>query len=208
MPDINWFQIGPAILCGGAAGAILKQIFDIRRNRIQPIGYSIELRSVYDSGDNTLLNSQIILNDGSISYKFNRLYTGTIEIRNSGLNDFPDFKFGLTLPDSAEFVQVIPNIKDRHHIVTLSDTPSLGNQISAFDVSLTPFNRKDSYIIQFLATASYKNLSQADVLISSSHPIKLVPIYNAENMLSLAVEVIPGPPLFRSFTALARFLTK
>ncbi|MET3502598.1 hypothetical protein ABIC45_004222 [Mucilaginibacter rubeus] len=61
LDKINWSQVIPGFLSGGALGALIKQFFDNRRNRIQPIGKSVEIKSVYDSSENKLLNSEISL---------------------------------------------------------------------------------------------------------------------------------------------------
>ena len=176
MDKINWIQIVIGFLGGGAVGALIKQFFDSRRNRIQPIGYSIELKPFYNSRDTQLVNTQITLNDGTNEYNFSNLYTGTIEIVNTGLIDFPIFSFGINLPIGIKFIQSKPTSKDRHHIAELINEPTLANQTNSFDINLKPFNRSDRYVFDVLLTNSNSYISDDCLNISTSMPVKLTKI--------------------------------
>lgn len=103
MKEINWIQVGLGFLSGGAFGAFIKQYFHNRRNRVQPVGHNVEIKSFYNSVDNKLINSEVILQDDTRKYKFSILYTGTIELLNTGLSDFPEFDFGVTASDKIKF---------------------------------------------------------------------------------------------------------
>ena len=172
MENINWIQVIIGFLSGGAFGAFIKQFFDNRRNRIQPIGKSIELKSFYDKADNRLIDAQIILKEDNLEYKFSKLYTGTIQILNSGLTDFQEFNFGITTSNSVKFVQIKSTSLDRHHLVNYSQKPALQSQLDVFDITLKPFNRKDIYTFDFLLTTSQTTITENDIQISSAHPIK------------------------------------
>jgi len=176
MDKINWIQLGIGFLSGGAFGALIKQFFDNRRNRIQPIGYSIELKRFYNSRDTQLVKTQITLDDGTNEYKFENLYTGTIEIVNTGLIDYSNFSFGINSTDGTKFIQCNPISKDRHHIVELGNEPTLVNQTSSFDIELKPFNRKDRYVFNVLLTNSKSHISDSWLSISTSMPVKLTKI--------------------------------
>lgn len=196
MGNLNWIQIGIGFLGGGAFGALIKQFFDYRRNRIQPIGRNIEIKSFYDSIENKMLNSQVILTGGTQEYKFSKLYTGTIKIVNSGLIDYPSFSFGITGNDNIRFIHLKPTTIDRHHMVEIPDLPTLDNQINKFDVVLRPFNRKDTYIFDILATTIDGDLNQNDIQISSSHPIKWIDLTSTSKIiLEIAKEstIVFGP---------------
>lgn len=172
MQDINWIQIGVGFFSGGAFGAFIKQYFDSRKSKIQAIGFSIEIKPFYNSGDNHLLNSQVIFKDDSDVYAFNNLFTGTINLINTGQNDYSQFNFGLTTSKKIKFLHVKPITLDRHHMAEFINEPSLKNQINSFDVSLKPFNRKDNYIIDILLATEQVGMSESDIKISSSMPIK------------------------------------
>ena len=198
MDNINWIQLAIGFLSGGAFGALIKQFFDNRRNRLQPIGYSIELKPLYNAID-TPINTQITLNDGTNPYNFSNLYTGTIEIMNIGLIDYSNFSFGLTLPDECRFIHVRSTSRDRHHSVTLINEPTLSNQTNSFDVNLNPFNRKNRYVFDVLLTCSSSDMPDDCINISTSMPVKLTKIsttgeaiisYMNKSLSSILVEMI------------------
>ncbi len=187
MQDINWIQISIGFLSGGAFGALIKQYFDNRRNRIQPIGRSIEVKSFYDSGENRLIDSQIILTGTTKEFKFSKLYTGTIELINTGLSDFSEFDFGITCPETIKFIQVKTISTDRHHNAVLTSSPSLENQINSFDIVLKPFNRKDHYKFDILLTTDNSIITEEDIVISSPKSIRWVKLISTtEAFLTIA----------------------
>lgn len=191
MEKTNWIQLIFGILGGGVCGAFVKQYFDNKRNKIQPIAKSVEVKSFYDSVENTLLNSQITLSGVDKEYKFSKLYTGTFKITNVGLNDYPEFKFGITCPENVKIIHLKTNSPDRHHLTEISDLPTLENQVSVFDISLMPFNRKDSYFFDILVTTTSGELSTSDIEIISSMPIKWVDMQATSKLiLEIAKEKI------------------
>lgn len=44
-----------------------------------------------------------------------------------------------------KFIQIQQEEIDRHHSAKFRETPSLVNQLSQFDISIKPFNRKECY---------------------------------------------------------------
>ena len=121
MDEINWIQIILGFLGGGAVGALIKQFFDSRKHRIQSIGKNFEIKPFYNSVENKLLSSQIILSDAVKEYKFSKLYMGSFKIANTGHHDYPSFTFGITCPDNVQFIHIKPSIKDRHHVPEILD---------------------------------------------------------------------------------------
>lgn len=174
MQEINWIQVLIGFLSGGAFGALIKQFFDNRRNRVQPVGHSIEIKPVYDSNDDFIMNSSITLTEKSKEYKLPNLYIGTIELVNTGLTDFNEFEFGVTCPEHVKIIQVRTITKDRHHLVNIYNNPSLDNQLSSFDMKLQPLNRKDNYSLNVVLTSEQSSISEDDIQISSKHSIKWV----------------------------------
>ena len=193
MDKINWFQVIIGFISGGAFGALIKQFFDNSRNRVQPIGRAIEIKSFYDSIENKLLNSQVILTGSTHEYKFSKLYTGTVKIANTGLHDYPAFRFGITSPENVKFIHIRPTTTDRHHLVDIEELPTLENQINSFDITLKPFNRKDNYTFDILVTTLNGDLISEDIQISSAHPIKWVDLVSTSKIiLEVARETIIG----------------
>lgn len=183
MKEINWVQIIIGFVSGGVFGALIKQFFDNRRNRIQPIGYSLEIKSFFDSGDNKLIKSEVILKDEVKEYKFSKLFTGTLVVVNSGLSDYSDFTFGITVSGKVKVIQINPTTSDRHHNADFAARPSLGNQINSFDILLKPFNRKDKYTFDFLLTSEDATITESDLQISSSKPVKWAKLISATEVI-------------------------
>lgn len=174
MNDINWFQAGIGFLSGGAFGALIKQYFDNKKNRIQPIKHFIDLNSLYASFENKLIDSELVLKDSTGEYKFKRIFTGSLKLINSGNQDYGEFIFGLGISEGSNFIQAKATTKDRHHNLEISNEPRLSNQISTLDIHLKPFNRNDEYRIDFLVSSDQSNVRATDIQISSPHPIKWI----------------------------------
>jgi len=196
---LNWIPLIIGFFSGGAFGALIKQFFDNRRNHIQSIGQTIEIKSFYDSDVNSLLTSQIILSGDSKEYKFSKLYTGTIRILNSGLTDYSEFTLGITCPENVKIIYIKPISTDRHHNVVFIQTPNLENQISSFDLILKPFNRKDIYSFDILLTTNDNTeILPEDIQLSSPHPVKWIEIVTTSKMiLEVAKLITIGPISFR-----------
>lgn len=196
MDKINWIQIMAGFLGGGAVGAVIKQFFDNRKYKIQPISQSIELRPFYDSSATPILNSQVILTGDTQEYKFSNLFSGTITITNSGHIDYPTFNFGITAPNDTRFIHLTYETSDRHHIADSSNRPSLENQSLMFDLSVQPFNRKDIYKFHFLATTTQSSIKNINIETSSPHSIKWInpPPMARKSALLLFLSLFTFPP--------------
>lgn len=194
MEKISWLQIVIGFFSGGAFGAFIKQYFDNLRNRIQPVGRSIEIKPFYDSYDNILVNSQIILTGEESEFKFSKLYTGTIKVVNNGRKDYEEFILGITCPENIKIVYIKPNTIDRHHESQFNEIPKLENQISSFDVILKPFNRNNSYIFDILLTSiDNTDIHAKSISLSSPHSIKWVDIVTAtEVIMEIAKQTVIG----------------
>jgi hypothetical protein len=197
MDKINWLQLLIGFFGGGAFGSLIKLFFDNRRNRIQPIEYLIVLKSVFNSRETNIADTQVTIKDEGHECKFTSLYTGTVEIVNTGLIDYHKFSFGLTLDNKGKFIQVWQKSTDRHHIAEFVNEPSLANQVDRFDIKLEPFNRKDRYEVNFLLTASGPYVSNKIIHIGTSSPVKLTPqktiIEKSTPLLKLIIEAISYP---------------
>ena len=140
------------------------------------------MKPFYNSKDTQLINTQITLDDGTNEYKFSNLYIGTIEIINTGLIDFENFLFGITLPDGIKFIQNKHTPKDRHHNAEISNEPTLTNQTDSFDITLIPFNRKDRYVFDVILTSSNSHISYDCLAISTPKAVKLMKISTIEDI--------------------------
>lgn len=200
---INWLQVAVGFLSGGAFGALIKIFYDYRQSKIQTIGKIIELKSLYDSSENHLLNTQIILTGSTQTHTFSNLYNCTIKIVNTSNKDYDSFKFGITCASQIKIINVKSKSSDRHHLIDFDERPSLENQLYKFDVALSPFNRKDAYELEISLTTDRGSISEEDIQISSAHPVKWSDIdnfgVNTKIVLSMADMLIAVSPLYSIF---------
>jgi hypothetical protein len=176
--EINWIQIGFGALTGGLTGALTKQYFDNRKNRLQPISYSIELKSFYNSDEHSIIPSKIILKENDQDYSFCSLYIGSLNIINSGSVDFSNFTFGLTIDEDAKFINIKQEELHRHHKATFNILPTITNQTSILDVMLDPFHRKKTYKFNFvIASNSYiPSIECLSLELTTTQSVKLIKI--------------------------------
>jgi hypothetical protein len=189
--EINWLQIGIGALSGGLAGAFLKQFFDNRRNRLQPISYSVELKPFYDLDAHSIIPSKIILKENNQEYSFTNLIIGSLSIKNTGLVDYSKFSFGLTLDDDANFINIKQEDQHRHHTASYSVTPAISNEAGIVDITLEPFNRKNIYKFDFLISAKgyYPSINDMTLDITSTQAVKLIKISDTK-AIDLAFEIV------------------
>lgn len=188
--ETNWFQFGATLVGGGLAGAFVKQLFDNRRNRLQPIEYSYELKPFYDITAHSIIPSKIILKEDGKEYPFTNLVIGSLTIKNTGILDFPKFTFGMTLDEDASFINIKQDDEHRHSLATYDSIPSIQSPLNKIDLELTPFNRKNIYTFNFLISSKYGTETEdIDFSVSSSQAVKLNNVKN-DRMLRVSFEVI------------------
>lgn len=187
MPDINWIQIGAALLGGGAMGAIISSVVTSVRNRFQPIGNRVDTLSVFRQklGESSL-KTEITISVKDSEYKFNNLFLIDIQIVNKGNKDINEFPFGITLfnDDKAVFIESIS--KDRHHQIDHQTEVSPDKPKSEIDFILKPFNRRDSYSFKLYVVVPERKDEPSPVKISSSQPVKFVGMPTIGEMISEA----------------------
>jgi len=183
-------QVVIGFLSGGAFGALIKQYFDNRRARIQSIEYSIKLMPYYNPRVTQLENTQMVFKNGTNEYEFPDLYIGTIEIINTGLNDYPIFPLGLTLVEGGKFIQCkLSTTNSRHHIAELINEPTITNQTTSFDIKLKPFNRKNRYVFDVHLTNSNLPMLDSCFQLCTSKPVKLTKISPPSETISIITEM-------------------
>ena len=185
MADINWIQVGAGFLSGGAFGALIKQFFDYRKNRIQAVTYNLEVKPFYNQHSDNPITSKIVIKDGDKDYKFQDLYIGSLSILNTSNQDYSEFSFGLTYDNDNKFIQFQQEEFDRHHTATFKNLPTLQNQISQFDIIIKPFNRKENYKLDFIINVIDQLYTAKEIKLSTSHPVKLKEVTSESELVNL-----------------------
>tara|TARA_A100000171_G_C2133687_1_gene148466 strand:+ start:2108 stop:2713 length:606 start_codon:yes stop_codon:yes gene_type:complete len=190
MDNLNWISLTISFLGGGLAGAILNQFFYHRRNKIQPVGKSIELTSIFNAKENSLIDSRITITGDTKEYRFKNLWILKFDLINNGRNDYDKFNFGITLNDGIKAISVKETTKDRHHKVTYLGQPDFENQVESFDIELNPFNRKEIYTFEVQITSDRDDLTTDDIKLSTDKPVKFVDIKSKEELIKLLENVV------------------
>lgn len=177
MKDIQWVTVIAALAGGGAAGALLTALFNLYRNRIQPIGFESEKIEVFkkEAGMSSL-QAKITLTDNVTTYDFDNLIIVRLRLVNKGNQDMSEFTFGMTLLEDDKAVHVQAETPDRHHIAELLKPVSLDSPTAEIDYRLKPFNRNDPYFFNVFITVFSDKEAKREIKLSSAHPVKFVPI--------------------------------
>jgi hypothetical protein len=189
--NLDLIKILASILGGGAIGAIITAVVTTRRNRIQPIGASVNL-SESILPDNLVKDhvTKITISGATESYHYDNLYLASIEVLNKGNKDYESFDFGITLPDGMSIINVAVKSADRHHSIQYCPQVSFNSKLNYIDLTLSPFNRKDKYTISLTLTGTFTNVPNP-ILFSSKLPVKFVSVDFSELIL---------PAIFKSLT--------
>lgn len=189
MADISWWQILPALIGGGAVGALINAAFTARRNRIQSIGRRIEITPIFRQADNSSgLRAKIAIEQNDSTATFENLFIADIQVVNKGNTDIETFPFGVTLSARDECVHVELTPPDRHHEVSQSPVITPQNPSNEIDFTLTPFNRKDSYLFKLYIVIPDNAKDPQKIELGSPTPIKFIEMPTVSETLSKAAE--------------------
>ena len=189
MADISWWQIVPALIGGGAAGALINAGFTARRNRIQPIGRRIEITPIFRQADSSSdFRAKIAIAHNDSTATFENLFIADIQVVNKGNTDIETFPFGVTLSGGDKCVHVEHTPPDRHHGVSQNPEITPQNPANEIDFTLTPFNRKDSYLFKLYVVIPDDAKDPQNIELGSPNPIKFTEMPTVSETLSKAAE--------------------
>jgi len=169
-------------------GALITAAVTSFRNRLQPVGRLIEVSQVFShriGGED--LHPTLTVTEREKQYSFDNLYLARIQLANLANCDFKTFSFGITLPTTQKIVLAYSRNSDRHHKLTLENSPSPENPLSELDGACTPLNRKDIYFLDLYINCEVDAFPE--VLLSSHEPIRFVEIPTASAILKEAGKV-------------------
>lgn len=189
MAGISWWQIVPALIGGGAAGALINVVLTAHRNRIQPIGRRIEITPIFRQADNSSgLRAKIAIACNDNTATFENLFIANIQVINKGNTDIEAFPFGVTLSGGDQCIHIDHTSPNRHHEVTQSPLITPQNPTNEIDFTLKPFNRKDSYLFKLYIVIPDNAIDLQDIELSSPNPIRFTEIPTVSETLSKAAE--------------------
>lgn len=157
---------------GGAMGAVIGILSTNRRNRIQPIGVKREIIPfVNDQVAGSASNAEVLIKVDGKEESYRNLTLGRVRLTNTGNQDYEEFKFEITLSGLNMATYIQTESPDRSHVVATDPALNLNSLDNEIDVTLTPFNRGDTYYIcMFIIPAS----EPIDIGLSSKVPVTFV----------------------------------
>jgi hypothetical protein len=145
MADVNWPVIA-SLVGGGATGATVTAAVTSYRNRRQPVGFRVDVRSIFSQvAGGEHFSVTVSVSDGMSTLQYSNLFITTIELVNRGNHDFSKFQAGFTLAEGDEAILMETLVPDRHHTSLTSVAPVPRATLREIDVTLSPFNRGDTY---------------------------------------------------------------
>lgn len=199
MLSVPWYYYAITILSGGAVGSIITLLVTKYQNRIQPVSKAVRLVRVFGSmsGESSLSTRLVVEKDGS-KYDYDNLYVASVNLDNSGNQDYESFQFGVTLPENADVIHVDTFSEDRHHDIKQITDLGLDEPVREVDFKLDPFNRQDSYQFDLHIVLSSERPPSEIISFGSSHPVKFVDNNQAADLaLEVGLEVLKRFALVR-----------
>ncbi|HZE72961.1 MAG TPA: hypothetical protein VE135_25905 [Pyrinomonadaceae bacterium] len=189
MTTTQWvITVVAGVLGGGLAGAALKEVIQNRRNRKQPVGYTMEVIDIVRKGVNFPKFAQLIVLQHPLGFggqkPVDNLSLVRITVQNKGNQDYKEFLFGVSLEGGNKAVEVRFNGPDRYHSIKIKldenirllDEKDVDEQeptepLKNVDFILEPFNRRDTYNVEIFFT--YDG-DRGNVTLGSPHPTTFV----------------------------------
>jgi hypothetical protein len=188
-------KLAAAVTSGGAAGAIITAVATSYRNRIQPVRYQVKTVPVFAQAPKySGVETGVILKQNGNEYSLPNLHLTEIRLVNAGNQNLKTFTLGVTMGDKDLIVSATSEAPDRHHNAKLVNDVSAADPKQGVDFSITPFNRRDLYLLRILST-SISSAEPGEVKLSSDEAVRFVkPVNLSEVSISLtspaAAEVI------------------
>ncbi len=189
MVETNWVMLGAGLLGGGAAGALINQLFTVVRGRQQTLTYTVDTVQIFngDKLGRSNLSAQLTVGSHSTGFGTNiaNLSIIDIQIANSGNKDLVSFPFGMTLTNGDKAIHYDSISPDRHHPIEHHSEVGFHNPSDTIDFTLKSFNRGDVYRFTLYVIAGPPNTTVGDIQISSSEPV----VFKTTNALAVALNL-------------------
>jgi len=171
---MEYLKLGATLVGGGLMGAVLTNIIQAHRNRIQPVRYRAKTTPLFLVGiESTTLKAKVTLTEGGASHELDNLFLTELVVTNTGNQHIKDFTMGITLDGTAQMVNVACDPPDRHHTAAVIKAPTPAERSREVDYTLKPFNRRDVYRFRILSTC-FHGEKPGDPKLSSSEGIRFV----------------------------------
>lgn len=195
MTQAQWIILIAGLLGGGAAGAIINNIWSNYRSRIQPIGIRKEIIPfVNQQIQGAAMKAEILLTMNGKHRSYESLTLGRVTLKNTSNKDYEEFKFGITVSGLDLAVSVQPKTPDRYHEMTYTPDINLDSLHNEIDFTLKPFNRNDVYSV-VLYILPIEESAVVDMSLVTKHPVRFVELSAYRSFAkAILVDMAEGVP--------------
>jgi hypothetical protein len=179
-----WFALIPGLIGGGAAGVFIKAWFDYSKDKLQPVNYQINRLTLFDGMlPSSSIKASVTLTTNGTETRIDNLHYLKIGIFNSGKSDIPAFAFHATTSADYELVSVDLHQPDAAHKSEVTIAPTPTSRLKDVEITLRPLNRQDSYTVSLYAIANRLHSDQEALTLSTSHPVKFIPLRDTKQSI-------------------------
>ena len=174
MSETPWIGILVALLGGGAMGAIIKILFDLKQGRIQKIGQRLKIFPLFhhESSYHGFTAVVSVTHDGATA-EYRNLFVADLTVKNRSNRDFGEFEFGVAFRGD-ECIHVAWEDPDQHHALSLVEPVSPSSPKSDLKLRARPFNRTDSYSVRLYLTSAREERDPRPPKLTSPYPIRFI----------------------------------
>jgi hypothetical protein len=132
-------QISAGLLGGGAMGAILRMLYDIRQNQVPQVHYGVDDDRIFSTTGSDGLKAKVSVEHEGVNFNFENVSLVKIWVKNRSRHDHSSFVFGITLPERSEVFKYDGASKDRYHVLACQQSPTPADLERQLDFTATPY---------------------------------------------------------------------
>lgn len=188
MADVQWAQVIPSLLGGGAAGAVLKHFFDLWLRRPQPVRCFIDVDRVFNAEKTAPIVGSVSISHGTDEYQLANLSVARVVVTNRGNLDRDSIDLGVTISGPYEAVFAEGASDDHHHKADVLTDVRPNSVIKTVDFRFRPFNRGDRYTAKlFVHSPAGASLEPGHISLSTPAPVRLIRSTRVDEQVATAL---------------------
>jgi hypothetical protein len=166
-----WLVLLVTFLSGGAMGALIRLLYDLRHGKVQTVLHRVSVFPLFRHEAKSDLMAVVSITYDELTTDYRTLFVGDFALRNTGNRDYEEFEFGVAL-DSGQCIHTEWKDPDQHHALSLVEAASPSSPRSGLKFRLKPFNRNDSYSLRLYLVPGEEGLEPGSLRLTSPHAIR------------------------------------